>query len=175
MVFQNQKKLVPGVRGFIRPPAVDEDGPLARCGNFELAYETLPLHVMWRALVIVIEADLAAGDHFRLSKKRGQFGESLLVGFGGVVRVNARARIKAWQLRPLLSSPVELAAKIERLMHFCWTLADADREHRAHTGLPCAVEHGFAIVRIPGTIQMSMGIDQQINLGCCAAGNQKLK
>ena len=54
---------------------MDEDGPLARGGNLKLADETGALHVVRGALVIVVEADFAAGYDFRLGQERVEFGE----------------------------------------------------------------------------------------------------
>ncbi len=166
MLLQDQKKIVPGVGGFVGPAAVDEDGPLARGGDFKLADQALALHVARRALVIVVEADFAAGDDFRLGEKCVQLGESFLIGCDGDVRVDARAGIEARQFRPIVSSPVELAAEIERLMHLRRPLADADGEHRTHAGFPCAAQHRFAIVCVAGTVKVSVGIDQQTGLLC---------
>ncbi len=53
---------------------MDEDGPFARSGNLELANEPRPLHVARGALVIVVEADFAAGDDFRLGQQGVEFG-----------------------------------------------------------------------------------------------------
>ena len=114
--------------------------------------------------MIKVEADLAAGDDFRLGEKRGEFGEGLVVGCGGAVGIDAGAGVKARKIGPILSSPVELAAEIERLVHLRRALADADREDRAHTGFPRAGEHGFAIVRVAGTVKVGVGIDQQTGL-----------
>ena len=106
MLLEDEKKIVPGVGGFVGPAAVDEDGPLARGGNLELADEALALHVARRALVVVVEADFAAGDDFGLGEKRVQLGESALIGFGGAVRIDARARIKARQIAPVSRRPL---------------------------------------------------------------------
>ena len=166
MLVEDDEKIVPGVGGFICPAAVDEDRPLARRGDLKLADQAFALHVAGRAFVVVVEADLAAGDDFRLGEKRGELGQGLVVGRDSAVGINARACIKARQTRPILSSAVELAAEIERLVHFLRALADADGEHRAHTSLPCAGEHGFAVIRVAGTVQVSVGIDQQTSLEC---------
>ena len=129
MLVKNEKEIVPGVGGFIGAAAVDEDGPAARGGNFELADQALSLHFAGRALVVIVEADFTAGNDFGLGKKRVQLGECGLVGFGSAVRVDARARIKARQARPA----VELATEIERLVHLRRALADADGKHCAYT------------------------------------------
>src|ERR1700733_9863397 len=61
MLLENQEEIVPRVGGFVCAAAMDQDGPLARGGNLELADQSLVLHPVRRAFVIVIEPDLAAG------------------------------------------------------------------------------------------------------------------
>ncbi len=58
------------------------------------------LHIARRALVVVVEADLAAGDDFRLGQQRVEFGERGIVGFGGVVRIDAGACVEPRKIRP---------------------------------------------------------------------------
>jgi hypothetical protein len=60
---------------------MDEDGPLARRGNLELADQALALHVVRRALVVVVEADLAAGNHLRLGQQASSWPGHRFVGF----------------------------------------------------------------------------------------------
>jgi hypothetical protein len=83
MLLEDEKKIVPGVGGFICAPAVDEDGPLASAAAISSwRMRPITLHVAGRALVVVVEADFAAGDDFRLGEKRGEPGEGFIVGCG---------------------------------------------------------------------------------------------
>ena len=74
--------------------AMDQDGPLAGGGNLQLANQPRSLHVVRRALVVVVEADLAAGNHFRLGQQTVELGESRVVRFRRVVRIDAGARVE---------------------------------------------------------------------------------
>ncbi len=78
---------------------MDEDGALARGGDFKLADEACALDVVRRALVVVVEADLAAGDDFGLGEQAVEFGEGGVVGFGGVVGIDAGAGVEARHVR----------------------------------------------------------------------------
>ena len=77
------------------PPAMDEDGPLAGGGDFELADEALALDAVRRAFVVVVEADFAAGDDFRLGQQAVELGQDGVVDFVGVVRIDAGAGVEA--------------------------------------------------------------------------------
>ena len=94
MRLQNLEKIVPGVGRPVFRPAMDQDGPLARGGDFELANQPFALHLMRRALVVVVEADLAAGDHLRLGQQAVQLGQNRVVDSGRRVRINACAGIE---------------------------------------------------------------------------------
>ena len=105
-------------------------GRLRRGGDFELADEPLALDRVRRALVVVVEADFAAGDHLRLGEQAVELGEGRVVGLGRVVRIDAGAGEEAGHA----GLAVELAANFERLVHLRRPFADADGEHRAHAG-----------------------------------------
>ena len=79
---------------------MDQDGPLARGGNLKLADEACSLHVARSALVIVVEADFAAGDDFRLGQKGVEFGQSGVIGFGGVVGIDSGAGVELGKVGP---------------------------------------------------------------------------
>ena len=81
--FKDFEKIVPGVRCVVFRPAMDQDRPLPRRGNFKLADEPLALHIVRRAFVVVVQADLAAGNHLRLGQQAVELGED------GVVRLRA--------------------------------------------------------------------------------------
>ena len=58
--------------------------------------------------------------------------------------IDTGAGVEPGKVGPILASPVELTAKIERLVHFGWSLANSDRKHEANASLPRADQHGFA-------------------------------
>ena len=88
-----------------------------------------------RAFVVVVEADLAAGDHFGLGQQSVELGQGGVVDLRRVVRIDAGAGVEARQVCAVCALAVELAAEVERLVHLRRPLADADGEHRAHAGL----------------------------------------
>ena len=141
---------------------MDEDGPFARRGNLELADEARALHVVRGALVIVVEADFAAGDDFRLGQEGVEFGQGIFIGFCGAVRIDPRACEEPGKVGPA----IELAAKVERLVHFGRPLANSDGKHEANARLPRADKHRFAIVRVPRAVKVGVGVDQQFFLVC---------
>ena len=65
---------------------MDQDRPLARGGNFKLPDEAPALNFVRGALVIVVQADLSAGDHFGVGEELIELHEGSLIGFG---RLNA--------------------------------------------------------------------------------------
>ena len=67
-----RRRPVAGDPGFW--PAMDEDGPLARGRNFKLSDKPFALNRMSGALVVIIETDFAAGNHFRLSEQAIKLG-----------------------------------------------------------------------------------------------------
>jgi len=118
------------------------------------------------ALVIVVEADFAAGDDFRLGQESVELGQGIFIGFCGVVRIDPRACEEPGKVGPLLASPIEVTAKVERLVHFGRSLADSDGEHEANARLPRANEHRFAIRVVALAVKMCVGVDQQSRLVC---------
>ena len=75
MGLQNLEELVPGIGRAILRPAMNEDGPPAHGGDFELPDQPLALRRVRRALVVVVQPDLAAGDDLRLGQQTIEFGE----------------------------------------------------------------------------------------------------
>ena len=73
---------------------MDKDGPLARGRNLQLANEPPALHFARRALVVVVEADLPAGNHLRLGQQAVQLCQRGIVGLVRVVRIDSRARVE---------------------------------------------------------------------------------
>ena len=145
---------------------MDENGPLAHRGNLKLADETRALHVVRGALVIVVEADFAAGYDFRLGQEGVEFGQGSFIGFGGVVGIDTGACKELGKAGPILAPPVELAAKIERLVHFCRPLANSDGKHEANARLPGADQQRFAIGVVARAVKVCVGVDQQSRLAC---------
>ena len=66
MLLQNEKKIVPGVGGLICAPAVDQDRAFARLCDLELPDKPCALHLAGRAMVIIVQSDLATGNDLRL-------------------------------------------------------------------------------------------------------------
>ncbi len=167
MFLQNLEKIVPCVGGLVRSAAMDQDGPLARFGDLKLADETIPLLVARSTFVIVVESDFAAGDHFRLGQEGIEFGQGASVGFGGVMGIDSCAGVKPWKFGAVLSLRVELAANVERLMHFDRPLANADGEDDTDACSPCTEKHGLTIVRVARAVQVGVRVDQQWRLMGC--------
>src|ERR1700752_1361069 len=90
ILFEHLEKIIQGVRSSILWPAMDQDRPLARGSDQELADEPLPLDGMGCALVIVIKPDLAPGNHLRLAQQVVKLCQRRVVGLGRIVRINAR-------------------------------------------------------------------------------------
>jgi hypothetical protein len=164
MFLQNREKIDPRVGGLVRATAMDQDGPLARRRNFELANETSPLYVSWSALVIVVEADFPACDDFRLGQKSVEFRESGVICFGCAVRIDSRACVELGKFGACLPSSIELAAKVERLVHFCRPLANTDGEDNANAGLTRSTKHRLTIICVARAVQVCVRVNQQRSL-----------
>ena len=163
MLLQNLKEIVPGARSafhhVVFGPAMDQDGPLAGGGNLQLANQALALYRVRRAFVVVVQADLAAGDHLRLGQQAVQLVEHRAAGLAGVVRIDAGAGVKPGNAGPACWQCVELPADVERPVHSIRLFADADGQHRAHARLPRTAQHGGAVVRVAFTVQVGMRLD----------------
>ena len=117
---------------------MDQDRPLARRRNFELANEPLPLHVARRALVVVVQTDFAAGNYLGLGQQRVQLGQTRLRPPQSCCADRCLRSRKAWEAcwaRPLNSRQMS-----QRLVHLRRPFANADGEHRAHARFPRAAE-----------------------------------
>jgi len=165
--FEEGEGVVPAGVVIIFRTAMDEDGTLAGGGYFHLADEDALLGLVVGALMVVVEADLATGDHFGLLEKLVELVEGGLVGFMGVVGVDAGA---CEELRQTFSSrtigAVEAAAYCESLMHFGGAFADADREDGADASFACAAKNGFKaagfeVAGVTVAVQMSVGVYEQ--------------
>ena len=155
------KSIIPCVGGFVCPAAVDQDRPLACGGNLEHADEPGALHIMGRALVVKIQADLAAGDGLRLGEKLVEMGEVSFVDLRRVVRVDAGGGVKARQVFCVFAPGIELAADFESAAHFRRSFTDADGQDGADAGLPGAGQHGLEVAGVARTVKMSVRIDEQ--------------
>ncbi len=113
---------------------MDEDRPLAGCGNLHLANKKPLLRLVRRTLVIVIEADFAAGNHFRLSQQPIELSQGSFIRLMGIVRIDSGAGVESWQFLRPDASPLNWRADLQRLLHLRRSLADADGKHRAYTG-----------------------------------------
>ncbi len=168
MFLQNQKQVVPGVGGLVCAAAVNEDGPLTRSGDLQLADQPGTLHVARRAFVVVVEADFSAGDDLGLGQQGVEFGQDVVIGFSGVVGIDSCACVEPGEVR----APVELAAKVQGLLHFGRPFADADGEHCAHACFARADKHGFTVAGVAMAVQVRVRVDQQANLAGCM-GNRR--
>ncbi len=155
--IKGQEKMVPGVGAFVGAAAVDGNRALAGGGYFKQTDEAGALDVVGCALMVVVEADLATGDDFRLGEQGIEAGEDGVVEFGRIVRVDAGAGIETRHA----GLAVEQAAEVEGLVHLGGTFTDADGEHGADAGIESAAEHGFAVFRVARAVEMGVGIDEQ--------------
>ena len=112
---------------------------------------------MRRAVVVIVQADLAAGDHLRLGQQIVELGKNGVVDLRRVVRINPGA---GEELREA-GLPVELAADFQSPSHSRGVLANADGQHRAHPRLPGAAQHQFTVAVIALAVQVGVGINQQ--------------
>ena len=69
-----------------------------------------------------------------------------------------------WKTNAILAPRIELAANLERLMHFGRPFANADRENHADSCFPRASKHRFTIIGVARAIQVGVRIDQQSRL-----------
>ncbi len=155
--FQDEKKIVPGVVQAVFGAAVDEDGAFAGGGDFELSDELFALEVVRCAFVVIVEADLTAGDDFGLGEEAVEFGERGFVGITGIVWIDAGAGEEARHA----GLAVERAAEIEGLMHLGGIFADADGENRDDACFFCAREHVGAVFVVARAVEMGVGVDEQ--------------
>jgi hypothetical protein len=151
------EEMIPGVRCAVFWPAVDEHGPLANCGNLELADKPFALNRMGGPFVIIVEADFAASDHFWLCEKVVELGLSRFISFGSIVWVDPRTRVKAGHS----GLTIELATEIEGLVHLGGAFANTDGQHCADARFGRTAEHGIAVISVARAVEMRMRVDQQ--------------
>jgi AraC-like DNA-binding protein len=155
--IKHEEEILPRVIGLVRTAAVDEDGALARGGNFELSDQACTLHVVGGAVVVIVEADFAAGDHLGLCQELIQLGDGGGVCVRRVVRVNSRAGKETRHTR----LAIELATNIEGLVHLAGAFADPNGEHCAHAGSSTAPQHFRTVGVVAGAVNVRVGIDEQ--------------
>src|ERR1700722_11763460 len=169
MMIQDIEKIIPRVGGAFFWTAMNENGPLTRRGDFKLRDEARALRLARCAFVVVVEADLAAGNHLGLSQKTIQLGQRISVGLARVVRIDSGTGVEARHA----GLSIELAADVERLMHFRRTFTNSDGQHRTHARSKSALQHRLAVVRVALAVQMGVGIDEHsrnLSGGDLAAG-----
>ena len=141
---QDRHGVVPGFAG------VDGDGQIEVAGEFELLDEDFALDFARREIVVVIEADFAERDNFRV---RGQ-GAEVVVGlrrdFGGIVRVDADGGV---DLRVAVG-------EADGAVDFGRAVAGADGENARDSGCGGALENGVEVVGEALVVEMAVRIDE---------------
>lgn len=127
VLSQKRQQVVPAGIVPILGTAMNQDRPLASRGYLHLPDKTLLLNIVRSALVVVIQPNLPAGNHFRLAQQPIQFCQRSLIRLIRIVRINPGTRIKPWHSCPGKTiNPIELAAKIKRLVHLSRSLANTN-------------------------------------------------
>ena len=79
--LEDFKEVIPRVGGTVFGAAMDEDRTFASRRNQELTDKPFLLNGMSRAFMVIIEADLAAGNHFGLGEQVVEFLQGGIVCF----------------------------------------------------------------------------------------------
>src|SRR5229473_3097319 len=87
VLLENRQAIAP------RFAAVDDDGKLCLGGKRELLSKDALLDVAWRKIVVVIEANLAPGNHAVLLRQARPFFVMRLRDLSRFLRVNADGRV----------------------------------------------------------------------------------
>src|SRR5258708_5408915 len=140
----HRKRVLPGLA------RVDDDGFSCACGQIELRGKDRALHVARREVVMIIEADFANGQHFRVARQLAQARERFGRSLRRVVRMRAHRRIDERILRGQPDSDFEIGR----------TAASPDGHHALDTGGAGAFDGCVAVARQLLVVQMAVGIYQ---------------
>ena len=113
-------------------------------GHFQLPAEDALLHLARRMIVVVIEADLAPRDHFRMPCQAGKAREMLFGGLDGFVRMDPDGR----------PDPVMLLRKRKRRLQLRRPASAADGRNSHHACRARSIEHRLPVVVELGKLQV---------------------
>ena len=127
---------------------MDHDGSFSCARQRQLPAKNNVLHLAWRKVVVVIEADFTPGDHARVLGKRFKRCQVRVGYLRGFVRMDANRGL----------NPIMLLGERQRRIQFFGTRARSDREQGGDSRLARALEHGIAIFVKLREIQVRVGI-----------------
>ena len=114
MFVEDLEEVIPGVVRALFRAAMNENWAFAGRRDLQLSDKPFLLNWMSSTLVVVVEADLAAGDHFRFREECIQLVQGSVLCFGRIVGIDAGAGVELGYAR----LAIELAADVEGLVHF---------------------------------------------------------
>src|SRR6476661_6555568 len=161
MSLNQIETVLPGIIAVISGAAVDHNRQLLRVGHLHLSDKDALLHFAWRMIVIVIEADLAPGNHFRIASKLIKFGEIRFLRHLRFMRMDSDRCVNNLMLFSDLDGAVERARAI----------TGAHSEHVHDASLTRTSNHLLAIRVETGAIEVAMGINEH---GCSPCGSDTL-
>src|SRR6266851_10021822 len=130
---------------------MDDDGLAGVAGDAHLFDKNVALDIARRVVVVIIEAGLADGDHFRMRRQHSQALINIVSRLRSVVRMHADGGVQ----RRVTIRQADAGFKIGR------SVASADGHHVLDSGGEGALDHGFAVGIELLTVQMTMGVDQR--------------
>ena len=130
--------------GFTR---MDHDGFVELGGDFQLALKHGALHIARREIVVVVQADLADSQHFRMAGQIAQARESIGRSLRRIVRMDTDGCVDERVAFRLLYGHIQLAAR-------------TDRHHHFHAGGEGALDYLRAIGIEFLVVEVAMRIDQ---------------
>src|SRR5262245_46492148 len=124
------------------------DGQIQRASDLKLPPEYSALHVAWRMVIVIVEADFTPSDHARTLLC--QISQSLFrraVKQFRVVRMNADGAVNLIVVLSQLNCSFVSTT--------VW-IAGAHVKHRRDSGVPRARNHVFAIAVVIGTVYVAV-------------------
>src|SRR6266851_7241096 len=157
--------------GKLTGTTVDQDRFAKFGGQAHLGNKSLLLNPDLRVVeMVVVQADLANRDASLVERKAGQPVQGFAGGTGGLLGMNANARVDDRQPRA-----TGCVGYLERLVHGRGAFADADCEDRLDTGSIGAAQNLVALSRSLGIkVEVGVGIGQRhrVVLGYCIPSSE---
>src|SRR5262249_37143007 len=150
VLLDETETVIPCIVAVVGGPAVDHNRQLGRMCHFHLPDEYVLLYLSWRVVVVVVEANLAPGNHFRIARELFEAGEIRLFRQLGFMRMYAYGCVDKIMLLGDLDGTIESPRPI----------TSSDRKH-VQNACPVRPRNRLFAIRVePRAVKMAVGIDE---------------